>query len=70
MFNLYFYKRSIKSKINHPIHIISRLGVSNNIWTFKMLLFGEDVLVLSVDIVDGDCWELENKISKKLKKLF
>jgi hypothetical protein len=36
----------------------------------EMVLRGDDTLVLSGRVVEGDCWELENRIDKKeLKKI-
>ena len=35
----------------------------------KMVLRGNDTLVLSGRVVEGDCWELEDRIDKKIKTI-
>ena len=45
------------------------LGLVNKSWSMEMQSIGDDLLILSGKVVDGDCWELENKITKNVKKV-
>ena len=45
------------------------LVVADKSWSMEIQSIGEDTLVLSGKVISGDCRELENEISKKLKKI-